>query len=366
MKSIYIYSYTKVYFTVLLIFILGRLDLYAHLKDSNKLHLQVLPSAFYTPETRIGIGASIYSFFKLDDNSITKKSNAQTYITASLNKQFSFENDYMLWFNKNKYLLIGSLDFSRFPELFFGIGNETSVMDPIVISFDIVKIKNKFLLKIHRNIYAGLILQYQKMYNETIEVSSKIMMNEIFGTMGYDTKGIGPILMIDKRDNPMNPANGYFVDINYINSNNDLNKKYKFSSFSFDARKYLTLFKKIIWNGNIHGEFTSGQVPFRMLPELGGARFLRGFYRGRFRDNNLMVIQNEVRMTVYKRIGIAAFGGIGEVANTINEFKTNQLHYNCGVGLRFKINKKENANLRIDYGLTKDSRGLYVVFAEAF
>ena len=122
----------------------------------------------------------------------------------------------------------------------------------------------------------------------------------------------------------------------------------------------------MIWNANIHGEFAVGQVPFRMLPELGGARFLRGYYRGRFRDNNSIVIQNEFRMPVYKRIGLAVFSGVGEVAHKLNDFKSNRIHYNYGIGARIKINKKENTNLRIDYGFTRDSRGLYIVYAEAF
>ena len=80
----------------------------------------------------------------------------------------------------------------------------------------------------------------------------------------------------------------------------------------------------------------------------------------------MLILQQEFRMPVYKRIGIAAFGGVGAVANKLTDFTKNEIHYDYGVGLRIKINKKENTNLRIDYGFTKDSQGLYVVFAEAF
>jgi hemolysin activation/secretion protein len=103
-----------------------------------------------------------------------------------------------------------------------------------------------------------------------------------------------------------------------------------------------------------------------MLASIGGPRFLRGYYRGRFRDKNMMVLQQEFRMPIYKRLGIAAFGGIGSVSNKSKELLKNEVHYNYGIGLRILINKKENANLRVDYGITKDSHGLYIVFAEAF
>ena len=71
-------------------------------------------------------------------------------------------------------------------------------------------------------------------------------------------------------------------------------------------------------------------------------------------------------MPIYNMLGLAVFGGVGSVAKTLSQFKTNEIHYDYGVGLRIRVNKKENTNIRIDYGFTKDSQGLYVVFAEAF
>jgi hypothetical protein len=76
-------------------------------------------------------------------------------------------------------------------------------------------------------------------------------------------------------------------------------------------------YKKIIWNGNFLFSSFSGNVPYRMLPTLGGSKYLRGYYKGRFRDKNLILIQQECRMPLYKRLGIAVFGGVGEVASTL-------------------------------------------------
>lgn len=140
----------------------------------------------------------------------------------------------------------------------------------------------------------------------------------------------------------------------------------EFSSFVLDVRKYATFFKKLVWNAIAYMHLNRGEVPYRMLSTLGGPRFLRGYYNGRFRDKNMVVLQQEFRMPVYKRLGLAAFGGIGSVANTCKDFSRNEMHYNYGLGFRIQINKKENTNLRLDYGITKDSHGFYIVFAEAF
>ena len=66
--------------------------------DSLKFKIGALPSIFYSPETRLGAGGLLYTYFKIGKNdSITKKSNTQSYLSYTQNNQFSFENDYQIW-----------------------------------------------------------------------------------------------------------------------------------------------------------------------------------------------------------------------------------------------------------------------------
>jgi hemolysin activation/secretion protein len=117
----------------------------------------------------------------------------------------------------------------------------------------------------------------------------------------------------------------------------------------------------------LFANFVRGDAPIKELAELGGPRIMRGYYRGRFRDNYVTAFQAEYRMPVYKRIGIVAFAGLGKVYNP-SELNLDGLHYSYGGGLRYKINKREKLNLRIDY-----ARGdphylgyFYLGFAESF
>ncbi len=50
----------------------------------------------------------------------------------------------------------------------------------------------------------------------------------------------------------------------------------------------------------------------------------------------------------------------------MNDFNLAQFHFNYGAGLRFKISEYFDANIRLDYGRTKDSHGFCIVFGEAF
>lgn len=330
----------------------------------------VLPSAFYTPETRLGAGAFYYVYFNANKlKTPGKKSNAQSYASYTLNKQFAFENDYQIWLRADTWYLTGSLDYSRFPEFFYGIGNDTKEQDRVMVSFDVIRIKSKNLYSIGKQVYGGLYFQHEHLFNQNItllEAPMTPMCDVIPGGMGFVATGLGPVFIVDKRDNPLNPAKGSYLETSLQCFNKAIGSQYHFTAFVADARKYHTFYKKIIWNANAYVFFNKGDVPYRMLPAIGGARFLRGYYRGRFRDQNLFIAQQELRMPVYKWLGVAMFGGIGAVSEKATDLLKHKIHYDYGVGLRIRINKKENTNLRLDYGITKDSQGLYFVFAEAF
>jgi hypothetical protein len=336
-------------------------------KTAHKFKIGALPSIFYTPETSLGFGGFVYTFFKFNKyDTICKQSISQSFLSYTLNKQFAFENDFQIWLKQNKFFIGGAADYSRFPQFYYGIGNSTKEGDKFMVSFDVFRIKAKVLMRIHHQIYAGLSFHHENLFNQDNQFEMRTSSMETFGRKGFIANGFGGVLIIDKRDNPLNPSVGGYFETSLTDYKHIFHNKNGFISFILDAKKYYTLPRKIVWNGNFYLNLNQGNVPYKLLAEIGGPRFLRGYYRGRFRDKNMYIFQQEFRMPVYKRLGIAVFAGIGAVGKTLAMLKSNTVHYNYGAGLRIKVDKKNNANFRIDYGMTKDSRGLYIVFAEAF
>lgn len=98
------------------------------------------------------------------------------------------------------------------------------------------------------------------------------------------------------------------------------------------------------------------QVPFYLMPSLGGATSLRSFDNYRFHDLNALMVNVESRWAVYRHMDIAAFVDAGNVAPTFSSL--NIAHTSVGAGLRFHAEHTNFARLDVAHG----SEGWQVFF----
>jgi hypothetical protein len=77
------------------------------------------------------------------------------------------------------------------------------------------------------------------------------------------------------------------------------------------------------------------QIPFFMLPSLGGGSNLRGFSSWRFRDQNSLLLQGEWRIMVNRFLDTAVFLDAGKVAANRSDLDFNDLQTDYGFGVRF-------------------------------
>jgi hypothetical protein len=333
----------------------------------KKQSIRVLPIGYYTPETRIAAGGLFYYMFCFTKgDTLTRRSSIQHFLTFTLNRQFLAELDWFLYANEEKYIFYGDMDYSKFPELFYGIGNNSSADSAERYSFNRYKLSSKNLKRIGNKFFGGVQYNLQYLYNIEKEHAKMMTLDHIPGSNGFFVHGLGSVFVFDSRNNILNSSKGAYIELAYSISSKFLGSGYDYHNLILDVRKYVTLHQRVIFAVNGYSNFNFGELPYRVMPVLGGARFMRGYYSGRFRDNNMMVLNAEFRFDLFWRIGIAVFSGVGRVSHTLKEFGEGNWKYDVGGGIRFKINRKENVNVRLDYGYTGDSHGLYVVFAEAF
>jgi len=339
-------------------------------KDSTKTRkLGVLPvPAFgYAPETKWYVGAVCLFTFHLKHDSVTRISSAKAEFNYTQNKQIIISAGWSVWSKHNNYFFKGDNSFQKFPEYFWGIGNSTPESNKELYNANRIELDNLFYKKFAPNFYAGAGYRFQNISNVSYSTNSLLSKLKSTGGNGGLSSGIVLSTFFDSRKNPLNPEyKSKYLAASFSFFDKLLGSNYTFNRIETDARFYFYTGKKQLIAIQNHNIFSSGQVPFRMMALLGSDSDMRGFYRGRFRDKNYISLQAEYRLTIYRRWGIAAFVGVGDVFLATSDLGLSKLKYAAGTGLRFKIDRKENINLRLDYAVGKNTSGFYVVFGEAF
>ena len=102
-----------------------------------------------------------------------------------------------------------------------------------------------------------------------------------FGTRSY-TNGLGGSLIVDLRDDTLNPTQGGRLEARAMYHGPELGDgPYRFGTYVVDVAGYYPLIEswRVILAGALRGEVVDagyGSVPFYALPTLGGSRSLLG------------------------------------------------------------------------------------------
>jgi hypothetical protein len=339
--------------------------------DSTQvLRFKVLPVINYSPETRLGFGGGM--IFNWDYKKATAGTNSsllQSFFIYTQNKQIEWTNKFEIYTNENLFFFSGSIAYIKFPQYYFGVGDDIPFDDRENFSFQQVYIDLKNRVKVKKGIYLGLGYYFNKNYDvQWMENSKFVNDSSLYGTQGYLISGLGPELVYDTRDFPFNPTKGTFISASVLFFREGLGSEYSYTYYQLDIRHFFLINEKKRWvlGVNLFGLFAPGEATFNRLPALGGQQIMRGYYSGRYRDQNYIAAQIEWRMPVWKMIGIAAWAGTGEVSSSLDQFSWIGLKPNAGIGLRVLFDKRSKLNIRADQGFGRNSSGFYLKINEAF
>jgi hypothetical protein len=324
------------------------------------------PQLDRSPETGFLTGIYYLQLFKIGRDTNARTSNIETTLSYTQNNQFVAEVNNTLLFPGEKYFLRGTTVYRDFSEYFYGIGNSTKDADAELIRFDNVQFTQRLTRVMAPHVFAGIQYQYNLVANLRYPAGGMLDTGHIAGNRGSQTSGAGLLFLYDSRDNVINSYKGFYLDVsNYINRK-EIGSQYNYNNFTVDARKFIEL-----WPRNVlclQGLFiyNDSHAPFRQLAEMGGDVMMRGIYVGRFRDNDLMACQAEYRFPVWRWLGFCVFGGLAEVADELNHFSMDGIHYTYGAGVRVMFIKHERVNIGVDVGLGNNTSGVYFGSGESF
>ncbi|MEQ8927638.1 MAG: BamA/TamA family outer membrane protein [Fulvivirga sp.] len=336
------------------------------LETQKNLRIIPLPAIFYTPETRLGYGALTTGIFNLGDKTTTRASNVQVLGAYTLNDQIIFETSHNIFTKNEEWVFNGALNYYDFPIFYYGIGNDTNEDFEEDLEYQVFEFRERVLKKVRNHLFAGLQVRYTDLYDLDFEPKFLIADKPLLESQTGKNAAIGFSVVYDNRDNVLNATEGMFLNVASFHHQQAFGSDFTYNRYTVDLRKFWGLTDKSVLAAQFFGEFNSSNVPFREMALMGGDMIMRGYYNGRYRDNQQMALQGEYRYQVLPKLGFTVFSAMGDVASELSKFDMGDFKWAAGAGLRFMVNKSDRANIRIDYGIGDGVSGFYFAFAEAF
>jgi hypothetical protein len=342
-------------------------------QDTSKVHLRIkpfgIPVAYYTPETGFALGVlGIMNFNWKKDSLNARVSSVTLGFALTVKNQLLFYLPFNLLLKKDNIRLNGEIGYYKYTYFFYGIGNLAGAFDQKEESFQVTfpRVRLSALKKVTSNIFVGARLAFDSYSDLRLTENSKILVGNLTGIQVGKNLGFGPAILYDSRSSIFYPRKGMLVDINNTNDLGKIVSDYAFSRLIVDASCFVSPFKKSVIGYNLFYQQNTGNIPFYHLSMLGGNKRLRGQFEGEFREKYAWQTQLEWRQELIKNWGVAAFLGIGWVAPNWNSLQLKNQHMGYGVGVRYKLNKKDHINVRLDIGFGNGKTYPYLTIGEAF
>ena len=332
-------------------------------------HLLVLPVIARSIETSWSFGTVVSGTFHISKrDSAARTSNLQSIVLYSLKKQFIAAINGTIYFPGEKFILNEQLSYSFFPDKFWGLGKTSPETNAESYNFQQVYVYLHGQRALTRHLYIGMLYEYQRLIKIDYQPGGLFDKENVPGRNGYHVSGLGASLTYDSRNDAFAPDKGVFLQGSFNHFAPVFGSDYSYTNYVVDVRGFIKTYKRQVLALQGYGFLNNGMVPLRSLASFGGANSMRGYYDGRYRDKDQVVLQAEYRAPVYKRLGAVVFGGIGNVSHNCNYFSTQALKYSYGGGFRIALTKSEKLNLRLDYGIGRGgrSKGFYFQLGEAF
>jgi outer membrane protein assembly factor BamA len=266
---------------------------------------------------------------------------------------------------------------NNFPqEDFFGLGSDSAVENRTSYRLETTEYSGSVGFRPIRKLELGgrgAILNTNVGHGTDLRFPSTEEVFEPETTPGLDRQPhyeyAGGFAKFDSRDHPLNPRSGGLYEIEggyYHDRNLGL---FSFRRWRMEVQQYLPFFNErrvIAFRGKLESTDANStqQVPFFLMPTVGGSEDLRGYREFRFRDKNALVFNLEYRWEAFSGLDMALFGDAGNVFQKVDDIRLNKLKTSYGFGFRF--NTEQSVFWRIDFGFSPEGMRSFVKFNHVF
>ncbi len=270
---------------------------------------------------------------------------------------------------------------------YYGIGNYGKLPDALKdssdyyfynsfsLGFDIM-LRKPWLQKASGNqldVYGKAVFEYETPWGN--DDAQLLVADQPKGINGSHISALGGGIVWEGRNNEFNPTTG-----TYARAGAEIGSKFIASSYNYllvetDIRAYtsFTLLREITFANRLSFKHTSGTIPYWKKPDLGGGDKMRGYPEYRFRDDNSVLLNSELRTWLFEipsitsKFGVSLFTDIGRTFPNGESVDTiiNDLKYTYGFGITASF-FTEDFILRTDVGFSEEEYGVYVTAGYLF
>jgi hypothetical protein len=346
------------------------------------------PVVTYNPTSGAGIGVAGNVAFYKGPPETTQISSIVASVIGTSEKQLLVNGKINQWAFGNRWHVEGDNRLYWTSQKTYGLGSDTLQDDSVDQKYDAFRVYESLYRRVGRDAYlgAGFLYNTHREVRPADDAAAGAWPDSPYVTYseqyGFDPEsqtsaGFAVRALHDSRDNPINPARGWYANAGYlVFFENFLGGTSDWQQFSYDTRAYVRLsrdarHKLAFW---FSGDFvTAGTAPYHDLPATGMdtyGRAGRGYAQGRFRGEDLVYGEAEYRWTVTGNglFGLVAFLNTQTIGSEqAREDLFDSFATGAGFGFRLMLNKRSKTNLCFDIGWGKDgSRAAYFAVQEAF
>ncbi|MES1164439.1 MAG: BamA/TamA family outer membrane protein, partial [Verrucomicrobiota bacterium] len=319
----------------------------------------IFPLITFAPETNLQLSAFVIYSFAVPPaaNDIgappapSPRSNVGLVAAYTLKNQFVVSLSPTLYLADGRWRVAGQTQALWFPDVFYEPGADSPAQSMETYT------QRAFIgsAGVERRLFGRLRVGGQAVALTAtmtrVEPGGRLAAGDLLGSQGGTGYGIGPLVTWDDRDREFNPQRGSRHLLSFTAFPRVANADFSFTQTTLDLRQYVPTW----WAGHVvalqlYSQLSRGDIPFQLMPTLAGDSRMRGYFGSRYRDMHTVSGQIEYRATIWWRLGLVAFGGVGDVARRVAAFEVRHFRATAGGGVRVALDQKDGINLRLDVG----------------
>jgi outer membrane protein assembly factor BamA len=225
-------------------------------------------------------------------------------------------------------------------------------------------------LMLERRFGDAFVLDIMDVYDKSriaVQNGGMLQTGHVPGAADSTLNGMGVEGGYDTRDNTNAPTEGVVARYRYLNYTTGLGSDLAFSQQNWDFRYFTKTGLResvLAVAGTVRRAY--GDVPLRYLSTPDGTLILRGIENGRYRDNDMLALQSELRVPIHGRFSGTVFAEAAKVAHTLGDMGASRFITSVGVGFRYALNPSQHFNVRGDVAWVDHGPGVIINVREAF